>query len=239
MKQGNVQLREMANLQQFVTEHLRGRGQLRVLEAGCGAATHLQFGSQAYVVGVDRSEALLQRNPGLDERTPGDLETLEWPEPQFDVIVCWNVLEHLSQPDKALLHFFSAIKPNGFIVLVYPNPLSVKSLITKFTPFWFHVWGTRHLAGRKTAGTQGGGPFLTFMRFSLAPARVVDLASAHGCVCAYSRNFESNKQKRIREKLRIRGALWRGIRSLVEAVSRGRIEAARDQCFLVLRSTTP
>ena len=127
------------------------------------------------------------------------------------------------------------IQAGGLVVLALPNALSVKGLLTKFTPFKFHVWVTRHLVGRRLAGTEGNPPFPTFMRFSIAPRRLVATAREHGLSPVYSSLFEDNKQQTIRRKLRIDGARWRFIQRAVKVTTLGRIETARAQCILVFQ----
>jgi SAM-dependent methyltransferase len=233
----STQLEELTVLQDVVDQHLRDRNHRRVLEAGCGSVSH--FVHDAYVVGIDTSAVQLGRNGSLDERILGDVQSHELPGEAFDLIVCWNVLEHLPHPERALARFYQAVKPGGLIVLSFPHPLSVKGLVTKFTPFRFHVWARRHLAGRQHAGRDGRGPFPTFLRFSIRPDRVLAGARGMGLQPIHFRLFEANQQKRIRRRLGIVGGRWRFIQRLVHAVSLGHVETVRCQCILALQKVGP
>jgi 2-polyprenyl-3-methyl-5-hydroxy-6-metoxy-1,4-benzoquinol methylase len=228
---------ELAKLRELIDEHVGDRGTLRVLEAGCGSMSRLKFPGHARVVGIDVSEVQLRNNTYLDEKILGDIETYDLPERSFDAIVCWNVFEHLPHPEQALSRFCGAVNPGGLIVLALPNPLSVKGLMTKFTPFWFHVWVTRHLVGRKLAGTEGHPPFPTFMRLSIIPKRLMRSAAAQGVTTLYFSLFEDDKQRTIRSKLRITGRRWRLVQRVVWVLTLGRIETVRAQCILVLKKT--
>lgn len=234
LQDGSAQDRAIADLQDAVAHHFADRKDIRVLDAGCGSVTRINVGEDAYVVGIDVSQVPLQKNPSLHERIVGNLEEVALRAADFDAIICWNVLEHLSHPEQALYRFFDAIRSDGLIILAFPNPLSIKGLITKLTPFWFHVWGTRHLAGRKSAGTESGGPFPTYMRFSIAPQLIITAARERSLTPLFFRTFESNKQNRIREKLRLVGARWRLVQRCVRTLSAGKIEAEGDQCILAL-----
>ena len=225
---------EIARLQSFIDRFLEERDGIRVLEAGCGSTTRLDLGGKAYLVGLDMSERQLERNRSLDERILGDIEVQDLPPQSFDMIVCWNVLEHVPHPDRAIANFRLALKDDGLIVLAVPNPLSVKGLVTKFTPYRFHVWVHRTLLGRKTAGTDGQGPFPTFMRMSLAPEALKRTAASQGLQVAYLRLYEGNQQRRIRRKLRLEGGRWRGAKSVVRALTLGKVSPDLTDCFMVL-----
>jgi SAM-dependent methyltransferase len=225
----------LAEMHRLIERELGGREKLRVLEAGCGSISYLRFPPDTYLVGIDISEAQLRKNTYLDEKILGDIERHQLPAEEFDVVVCWNVFEHLPHPEQALSSFARAICPGGLVVLALPNALSVKGLVTKFTPFWFHVWVTRHLMGRKLAGTEGNGPFPTFMRFSIAPARLVETARQLGLAPVYSSLYEDHKQQTIRRKLGIDGARWRLLQRVVKLATLGRIETTRAQCVFVFQ----
>ena len=234
MKKEGKKSTELLKLQEIIEKKLGDRDRLRVLEAGCGSISYVRFPQEAHIVGIDISEAQLRENPYLDEKILGDIEICELPRSAFDAIVCWNVFEHLPHPELALDRFADAIKPGGLIVLALPNALSFKGLVTKFTPFWFHVWVTRHLVGKKLAGTEGNPPFPTFMRLTIAPQRLMTSARERGLTTIYFSLYEDNKQRTIRRKLRITGMRWRLVQKLVKVVSLGKIETARAQCIFVL-----
>jgi SAM-dependent methyltransferase len=226
----------MQELQAVVTDLVAGRDGIRVLEAGCGSLSHVDLGPHAYVVGIDISDIQLAKNTGLDEKILGDVESHDFPPDSFDAIVCWYVFEHLRHPERAVARFARALRPGGIVVLALPNAHSVKGLITKFTPFRFHVWVRRRLLGRAHAGTPGHGPFPTFMRFSVAPGRLRHLAASHGLHVRYFGTFEDPKQAAIRRKFGIRGRVWTLVQRVTSALSGGRLETARTECLVVLQA---
>ena len=234
-KQQHPRDRALLEIAQLIECAVRGREPLRVLEAGCGSISYLPFPGDTHVVGIDISEAQLNKNQYLAEKILGDIERYELPAEEFDVVVCWNVFEHLPHPERALAGFARTIRPGGLVILALPNALSVKGLLTKFTPFRFHVWVTRYLVGRRLAGTEGNPPFPTFMRLSIAPERLAVTAQELGLVRVYSSLFEDNKQQTIRRKLRIDGARWRFVQRVVKLLTLGRIETARAQCIFVFQ----
>jgi SAM-dependent methyltransferase len=229
-------VKEMEELQAVVTSFVSSRDGIRVLEAGCGSLSHVDLGRHAYVVGIDVSEIQLAKNAGLDEKILGDVESYDFPPASFDAIVCWYVFEHLPHPERAVARFARSLRPGGIVILALPNAYSVKGLVTKVTPFRFHVWVRRRLLGRAHAGTPGHGPFPTFLRFSVAPGPLRRLAASHGLEVRYFGMFEDPKQAALRQKFRLTGMAWTWAQRLTRALSGGWLETARTECLVVLRA---
>jgi SAM-dependent methyltransferase len=171
---------ERDRIQQVVDSALAGRESPVVLEAGCGSLSHVKFAAGARIVGIDISADQLERNAGLDERIHGDIQTYDLPEGKFDAVVCWDVLEHVRRPEAALERFARAIREGGLIVLSAPNPLSSKGIVTKFTPYAFHLWFYRNIRGWKEAGAEGNPPFPTYLSWTMTPAAIRKFADASG-----------------------------------------------------------
>src|SRR4029077_10901958 len=124
---------------QAIVDKMFARGDtIRVLEAGCGSRSFIQFGSKAYLAGIDVSKEQLEKNNVLQEKILGDIETFPLPPASFDIIICWDVLEHWPHPERALRNFLYAVRPGGILILAAPVVSSLKGLVTKFTPHWFH-----------------------------------------------------------------------------------------------------
>jgi SAM-dependent methyltransferase len=226
-----------ARAQEAVTNLLDGQPPPRVLEAGCGSTSRVDFGPTAHVVGMDVDPATLAKNSSLEETILGDVETYDFPADSFDAIVCWYVLEHLSQPLAALVRFAKAVRPGGVVVLAVPNVLTPKGLVTKFTPFWFHVAFKRYVQGRPNAGRPGFAPYPTTIPFAIAPEQLFAVAAAAGLDIAYAGFFEDEKQRRLRERLWVRGRLWQLLTKLVPALTGGRLDAEQTELVVVLRRT--
>ena len=227
---------ERRGLQEVVDEFVSTKDSIRVLEAGCGSLTYVDLGPNAYVVGIDVSEVALERNRTLDEKILGDVEEHAFPEDSFDIIVCWYVFEHLPHPDRALRRFAHALRPGGLVVLALPNVLSVKGLVTKFTPFRFHVWVRRRLLGRPLAGTPGHAPYPTFLPFSLAPTAMREGAEDLGLSVRYFAMFEDPKQVTIRSKFRLTGKAWDLTRRWTKWLSGDRLATDMTECLVVLQA---
>lgn len=124
---------------------------IKVLEAGCGARSFVDFGDRAYVVGIDIDEAAVAKNKKLDEALIGDLETYPLPAETFDLIFCRFVLEHLKDPERALGNMRRALKPGGWLTLMFPNRWSLKGMVARLTPHSLHVVGYRAVFGNASA----------------------------------------------------------------------------------------
>ncbi len=107
-----------------------------VLDAGCGNCAHaIRLAKRGLrVEAVDLSEAALGlaqervRAEGLEERIStrqGSLTSLPYADNTFDYALCWGVLMHVPEVEKALLELARVVKPAGFLVLSENNMRSL------------------------------------------------------------------------------------------------------------------
>jgi hypothetical protein len=172
--------RVRGEVQAAIDRLLAGKACVRVLEAGCGSMSHVRFPEASHLTGVDISQRQLDGHRRLDERIVGDVQTCELPAESFDAVVCWNVLEHLRDPEAAVRRLAAAVRPGGILVLACPNPMSFQGLGARLTPQWFHVWFYRTVLGVKEAGTEGVAPFPTVMSSRIAPGALCKLGESCG-----------------------------------------------------------
>jgi SAM-dependent methyltransferase len=100
----------------------------RVLDAGCGAgygAELLNQAGAASVVGVDSSDSALSlaRSAVTDGVTCelGDITALSHPDDSFDLVVCFEVIEHVEDPEQVLDELRRVLRPDGILLLSSPN----------------------------------------------------------------------------------------------------------------------
>lgn len=115
---------EWAQLQEF-----RGKS---ILDLGCGSGYLLDLakGQGATVtVGLDLMEA--PEWQGLSQLPfrfiESDLDETQWqldPEEKFDLILAFDIVEHLSSPYRFLTKIKSLLAPNGWLFLTTPNTSS-------------------------------------------------------------------------------------------------------------------
>lgn len=95
-----------------------------VLDYGCGAGygSWLMSGEAGAVIGVDADPVAIEyakeyynrkRISYLNQNFP--------PEGQFDVITCFEVIEHVDDGDGLVRKFHELLKPNGVLICSVPN----------------------------------------------------------------------------------------------------------------------
>jgi SAM-dependent methyltransferase len=179
-------------LQQLVDSTLGGRETGgKVLDAGCGFTLPTDLPHHAHLVGLDISPEALAKHERLDDAIVGDVETYPLPGDEFDVILCWTVLEHLEHPRVAFENLARAVKPGGLLVIGVPNVWSLKGIVTRLTPHRFHVWLYRRLLGQPEAGTPGFGPYPTHLRRDISPRALGELGKASNLDCVYAVSYST------------------------------------------------
>jgi SAM-dependent methyltransferase len=210
---------------------LADRTKWRVLEAGCGSASHIGFKEGTSITGIDISPKQLDLNKMLSEKIVGDLETYTLPTEAFDLVVCWDVLEHLPNPQKALVNFFTTVNKGGLIVLASPNVMTLRGLVTKWSPHWFHVFYARYIAGYDWAGMPEGYPFPTFHRFAIAPAAITKLAKEHAINTVSSNTYGFDHPEK---RHKIFYAIWRLADTIASVISLGTLQTDNHAAFCII-----
>jgi SAM-dependent methyltransferase len=227
---------QVSTLQSVVAHFTADRQLVRVLEAGCGEyPSPLGLDGRAGIVGIDISPAQLERNEWAEEKILGDVTTHDFNAADFDVIVCWDVLEHLPNPEQALERFVHAVRADGLVVVKVPNVLSGKGLITKLTPHWFHVLVYKHVFGYPNPGKEDRPPFPTFLRLSIAPKALRRFAERHGLLVEMCGTYEADKQQMVRSRAKLTGRIWRLVRRLVRVATLGSVDLEATELIFVMR----
>lgn len=164
-----------------------------MLDAGCGGATRIRLPKDAQITGIDISAESAGRNTTIPHIIIGDVQTYPLPRNAFDVVVCWELLEHVREPRAALTRFVGTLRQDGLIVLAIPNPFSLKGLITKASPHALHVWILRNLLKQKNAGRPGFAPFPTHLSPDIAPLALEQFFHAHGMTVSFLRLYEGKR----------------------------------------------
>jgi SAM-dependent methyltransferase len=212
-----------------VNSLLGNRTTIKLLEAGCGSATHIRFNPEVKSVGIDISREQLERNTVIQEKILGDIQTYPLPEAEFDIVICWEVLEHLPRPKEALLNMFKTVKPDGLVILAFPNLISFKGLATKYTPHWFHRFAYQLMKYKSR-------PFPTYFRWAIIPSRVRGFAEEHGLTAVSYNLSEGRFQRRVRDRFRTIDWAFAAVNSLLRVASFGKFPSLyNDACFLILR----
>ena len=162
-------------------------GSLSIYEAGGGSTSFLPLNvlRRAHVTVVDIDEDQICNNDYAQEAILGDIQTHRFPPASFDLIICYNVIEHVPDVEAALSGFCEALKPNGLILIGAPNPKSLSGVVTKYSPHWFHVWFYRYVRGDKNAGLPGHAPFPTHFHPLVTLSNLEAFARVNGLQVIY------------------------------------------------------
>lgn len=100
-----------------------------VLDAGCGTgygAAILKGSGAASVTAVDISpdalEATANRLGGDGAVVKADLRDLPLDDDTFDLVVCWETIEHIEGGERAVAELRRVLKPDGVLLVSSPNP---------------------------------------------------------------------------------------------------------------------
>lgn len=204
-----------------------------ILEAGCGSASHLSIPDDATLVGIDISNRQLSRNTRLNEAIVGDIQVFPLPNESFDLVVCWDVLEHLPDPEKALFNLFEAARPGGLVLLAFPNLLSLKGLVTRFTPFFVHLWFYRYIIGDHR-DPKDMDQFPTYLRWAMTPANVTELARTRGLHVSFFLRYEGPVLCYLRSRHRLAGIVLDGFERFCRVLTFGRWNPNLSDCLILL-----
>jgi SAM-dependent methyltransferase len=224
--------------QAVIDGELGGRRGLEVLEAGCGSASHVAIPPGAVLTGIDISESQLAANSHLNVKICGDLQTYRWPRDRFDLVICWDVLEHLPQPVLALRNLVEAVRSGGLLVLAVPNRDSLKGVLTRLTPYGFHLWFYRNVIGDRSPRLESR-QFPTYLRPEVGHDRLRAIMVSLGCDVAHLELYEGPVQAALRERNRLAGFALSALGGAARAITFGRYDPNLTDMIMVLKKTRP
>jgi SAM-dependent methyltransferase len=178
-------------------------GNVAIYEAGGGSTSYLppDLLARADVTVVDVDPAQVARCDYATTKRIGDIQTLRFDSETFDLVTCFNVIEHLPDVEGTLQGFSQAVRLGGLVFIGAPNPKSLSGVVTQFTPHWFHVWFYRHVLGDPNAGMPGCPPFPTVFHPLVRPPRLGAFMSKLGFDVLYERIYESPRYPDIRRRV--------------------------------------
>lgn len=118
-----------------------------ILDAGCGTCAHsIRLANRGcFVVGADFSEEVLKmaevniesrKLQGMIKLQRENILSLSFENETFDYILCWGVLMHIADLEKAISEVIRVLKPGGIIVIGEVNMLSLQSIILRNLKKW-------------------------------------------------------------------------------------------------------
>ncbi len=123
-----------------VREKCRTASSVRVLDAGCGNGALVRRVLQSVrkgcrVVGTDIGWSVLKFAKFVDRKRGtthsnllrSDIEKLPFHRGAFDIICCFEVMEHVPAPESALREFHRVLKPHGALMLSWSGGANLSS----------------------------------------------------------------------------------------------------------------
>jgi len=213
------------------------QGRLATYEAGGGSSSFLPVDvlSRSHVTVVDIDEDQIRNNTYAQEAILGDVQSYRFGPETFDVVICYNVIEHLPDVEAALLNFRDALKRGGMILIGAPNPRSLSGVVTKYSPHWFHVWFYRYIRGEKHAGLPGCAPFPTLFHPLVTLSNLEAFASRHGLQMIYRKQYESPRYPEMRRKKPSLAALVDAAARLMNFFLPGKTDVRHGDYHVILR----
>jgi Methyltransferase domain len=210
---------------------------ISVLEAGGGSTTLLRdFDRRVEFTTIDVSPEQIERNNYAKTKILGDLQVYDYGERRFDLIICWDVLEHLAEPAEAIRRMAAAASRNCVFLVKGPLPNSLKGLITRWTPHKLHVLYYRSVLGSSTAGLPGFAPFPTQLCGEADPRPIERVLGDQGFVTVARHSFITDQTLRLKQRLPLVHAAYKTVASVMSGLTRGaygRYES--DFCIIAQR----
>jgi SAM-dependent methyltransferase len=210
---------------------------LSIYEAGGGSTSFLPLDvlRRARVTVVDIDEDQIRNNDYAQEAILGDVQIHRFAPGSFDLVICYNVIEHLPDVEAALSRFCESLKQGGLMFIGAPNPNSLSGVVTKYSPHWFHVWFYRHVRGEKQAGQPGEPPFPTFFHPLVTLSNLEAYANAHGLEVTYLKEFESPRFPEMRTRKPALAGLLDAAATVMNFLIPGKRDVRHGDYHVILR----
>jgi SAM-dependent methyltransferase len=210
---------------------------LAIYEAGGGSTSFLPLDvlDRAHVTVVDIDPYQIRNNDYAHEIILGDIQTWRFAPGSFDLVICYNVIEHLPDVEAALSGFCESLRPGGLVLIGAPNPRSLSGVVTKYSPHWIHVWFYKYVLGHNTAGRPGQPPFPTFFHPLVTLSNLEAFSGSHGLQVIYRKEYESPRFPEMRSRRPMLAALLDAIAVAINLVLPGKTDVRHGDYHVILR----
>src|ERR1700688_3122070 len=209
---------------------------LAIYEAGGGSTSFVPLDvlDRAHVTVVDIDPYQIRNNDYAHEIILGDIQTWRFAPGSFDLVICYNVIEHLPDVEAALSGFCESLRPGGLVLIGAPNPRSLSGVVTKYSPHWIHVWFYRHIRGQREAGLAGHPPFPTFFHPLVTLSNLEAFANAHGLEVIYRKEYQSPRFPKMRTHKPALAALLDATAVVMNVLLPGKVDVRRGDYHVIL-----
>jgi 2-polyprenyl-3-methyl-5-hydroxy-6-metoxy-1,4-benzoquinol methylase len=159
--EGNERFYELAY--DYIVNVVRQPAESTALDIGCGiGANSVRLARRGYrVTAADYSESIIGpahenvEKKGLADRIDirrEDILNLSFPDNQFDLVLCWGVLMHIPDAQRAVEQLIRVAKPGGYIVLEEIDMHAPEARL--MNAYWRLLKGKKIKANRTPAGVE-------------------------------------------------------------------------------------
>jgi SAM-dependent methyltransferase len=210
---------------------------LAIYEAGGGSTSFLplELLKRSHVTVVDIDAEQIRNNDYAQQAILGDIQMHRFAPGSFDLVICYNVIEHLPDVEAALVRFCESLKQGGLILIGAPNPKSLSGVVTKYSPHWFHVWFYRTVRGEEQAGQPGHPPFPTFFHPLVTLSNLEAFAGKHGLQFIYRNEYESPRFPEMRLRKPLLAALLDTVAVAINFLLPGKTDVRHGDYHVILR----
>ncbi|MBS1266281.1 MAG: Ubiquinone biosynthesis O-methyltransferase [Candidatus Woesearchaeota archaeon] len=111
-----------------IRELIRHKKRGKLLEVGCGEGNFLKEAEKYFdIEGVEFSKYATNKAKRIlgDNVSRGNIENISLQPAYYDVIMVFNLLEHLGEPMKTIKKLFDALKEGGILIGSVPNNFGI------------------------------------------------------------------------------------------------------------------
>lgn len=210
---------------------------IEVLDVGGAGDSRINLPGMRRVV-LDVSEESLARCTDAAERLLGDAQSFDYGERRFDLVIFWNVLEHIPDPVSAVKRAAATVKPGGMVIIAGPVIRSLKALVTRRTPHRWHVIFYKKVLGKLEAGTGGTAPFPVEHAKDAEPERLAGHLQSEGFSLYQEYRYVGDQVWKLKRYSRLLFSAYEMTRRLFAAATRN-IWGTRETEFILLLRKAP
>ena len=223
----------VVSIEDRVAAHFASRHVVWVLEAGGGSKRSNFQVLNAHVTVVDIDPNVLALNSEADEKVLADLQRFDAGDRRFDLIVCWDVLEHVPDPDQAITRLCDALRSGGLLIVKGPVLSSMKGLVTRLTPHRVHVWFYRYVLGSKNAGQPGYAPFPVEHASGADDRAMLAMLTGRGMNIVAWQRFQIEHVAMLRAKAWPLYLAYRSASAILQILTLGRYGTSETDFYLI------
>ena len=127
----------------------KNKSTINIMEVGCGGGDYLFLlkkyikllsGLEVQTTGIDFN---CPKREGIDISISGDISNLKIKENKYDLVICYQLIEHVSNPKKVLKKMIKSLSFSGTLIIETPYLNSIDASLIKKS-FWAGWHAPRH-----------------------------------------------------------------------------------------------